>query len=420
MYSSRGVLAHAALRFNDAMQRGVHILRHAAGVAAHVDAGAALNPTPQLRTLFDHAVLHVDLAFLVAREGGVHAREVAVREHRFKFLAIEKIGGSAALSEEEPVLARRREGTPLVQECAERSDAGAGADHDDRRIGRSGQTELLVGMDVDGTAFAGVSAIGQQRGTDSAALAIVRAIAHHGDRGMDLSSMREWARRDGVETRSKLRQHRNQVGGIVQDAGIVVDKVDETAVPGVFVQLRLLFGHKQVKQRLAVAYSRVGFDHLAREPRDLEVIGEGVSEGCRAALRELHGRLGAELQRGDDFADQLMIVLRDDPARIACFVLQVRVGDREGQVHRLLAGDLASEWALVDQRRIERILARIGALAWPAGEAAAADFGAVFVSDEGGALRAGRAATMDSNCANKPCFHCANGSSRSTSQSTRS
>ena len=56
-----------------------------------------------------------------------------------------------------------------------------------------GQAEFLVRLNVDRQSIARRGAIGEQGGTHSAALAIVRAIANDGDRGVDFSGVRRRA-----------------------------------------------------------------------------------------------------------------------------------------------------------------------------------------------------------------------------------
>ena len=72
--------------------------------------------------MFDHAVLHVDLAFLVARERCVQAGQVTIREQG-RIQALLDRGnrcGCTALAEEEPVLARVAARTlPLVEKKRE-------------------------------------------------------------------------------------------------------------------------------------------------------------------------------------------------------------------------------------------------------------------------------------------------------------
>ncbi len=107
--------------------------------------------------------------------------------HGLEFVAVEEVGGGAALSEEEPVASGVAKGAALVQEAAEGRDAGAWADHDDGRVGMLRQAELFVWLNVDGQAVAGGDAIGEQGGADAAAVAVVRTIADDGDGRVDLA-----------------------------------------------------------------------------------------------------------------------------------------------------------------------------------------------------------------------------------------
>ena len=120
MYSVAASRVEAALLLDDGVEGGVDIFGHAGGVAADVDAGSVFEPLPEGRSLFEHAVLHVDLALLIAGEGEVETGEVSVGVHGLKLVAIEKIGGGAALAEEEPVAAGCAEGAALMQESSGR------------------------------------------------------------------------------------------------------------------------------------------------------------------------------------------------------------------------------------------------------------------------------------------------------------
>src|SRR5689334_23267379 len=118
------------------MQRMVHIPRHAAGVTTHIDTGAVLQPGKEFLAMFKHAVLHVNLLFLVPRKRRFNPSENAVAPQRFQFISIEKIGLGVLLAEEKPALAARTGRLALLQEGAEWRDAGAGPNHDQSRIRR--------------------------------------------------------------------------------------------------------------------------------------------------------------------------------------------------------------------------------------------------------------------------------------------
>jgi hypothetical protein len=51
----------------------VHVLGHVPRVAADVEVRAVLQPRPEFLTLFEHAMLHVELEGLVAGERQVEA-----------------------------------------------------------------------------------------------------------------------------------------------------------------------------------------------------------------------------------------------------------------------------------------------------------------------------------------------------------
>ena len=79
------------------------------------------------------------------------AREHALRLHAGELVFVEEIGGRALMTEEQPVAAFCFGRHTLVQEGAERRDAGAGTDHDDRRrgIGRQAEGMRLLNVAAD-------------------------------------------------------------------------------------------------------------------------------------------------------------------------------------------------------------------------------------------------------------------------------
>ncbi len=155
--------------------------------------------------------------------------------------------------------------------------------------GSGWKTEALVGLNVDGKRFAGAGAVGEQRGADAAAFAIVRTIANDGNGGMNLAAVRRRAGRDGVETRRETWQHGDQVGRVAKNARVIVQEVDETAVVGVLLKMSLLLGYEKIEERLALADGCVGLDHLAGEPRDLQVVEKSIVQSCRSGFGELDG-----------------------------------------------------------------------------------------------------------------------------------
>src|SRR4051794_31765158 len=102
----RSLGRQTALLGDDLKERAVDVAGHSPGVAADVEVGPLLEPTPELAGALAHPVLDVDLLGLVAREGGVEACKVAVLLELAQFGGVEEIGGLALIAEEKPVLAR--------------------------------------------------------------------------------------------------------------------------------------------------------------------------------------------------------------------------------------------------------------------------------------------------------------------------
>ena len=82
--------------------------------------------------------------------------------HAGELVLVEEIGVAALMAEEQPVASRRLGGHALVQKGAERRDAGARSDHDDRhrRVGR--QPEVLRTLDVGVHLLPGRDAVGEE------------------------------------------------------------------------------------------------------------------------------------------------------------------------------------------------------------------------------------------------------------------
>src|SRR6185503_21060997 len=81
-------------------------------------------------------------------------------------VAIKKVRGRPLRSEEEPILARRGGEAAFLKEGAERSNAGARPNHDERRIRRR-RTKGVVGMHKDRHRCVGVRAVGEKGRADA-------------------------------------------------------------------------------------------------------------------------------------------------------------------------------------------------------------------------------------------------------------
>ena len=107
------------------------------------------------------------------------------------------------MAEEQPVLARRLDRLALVQEGAERRDAGAGADHDDRLAGIGRQREIVRLLYVGTERVAGLHPLGEAGGADAEPLPLADFVAHAIDRQRQPAGRGLRRRRDRVEPRTQ-------------------------------------------------------------------------------------------------------------------------------------------------------------------------------------------------------------------------
>eukprot|EP00047_Mylnosiga_fluctuans_P002363 m.224202 g.224202 ORF g.224202 m.224202 type:complete len:637 (+) comp11058_c0_seq1:190-2100(+) len=120
-------------------------MRHLLGIAAHVDIRAPLEQLADLLAVVAQVVLHIHLAGLVARGGHGEMCQGAGLLGTVQLVAVEIVVLAALAPEEEHRVANGLSGRlgmqALLDEAAERREAGAGADHDDRDLGVDGQAE---------------------------------------------------------------------------------------------------------------------------------------------------------------------------------------------------------------------------------------------------------------------------------------
>src|SRR6185437_6880937 len=96
-----------------------------AGGAADEEMRAVVEPRPERRGVLAHAMLDIDALRLVARESGVEPRQEPVARVIAQLRLVEKIGVAALIAKKEPVASAGVQRAPLLQERAERCDAGA-------------------------------------------------------------------------------------------------------------------------------------------------------------------------------------------------------------------------------------------------------------------------------------------------------
>ena len=170
------------MRRDDLDERALDVLGHALGVAADVEMRAFGEPAPQLRPDLAHAVLDVDFLVAVARPGEGEPGQEPRLLHGGELVLVEEVGVLALVAEEEPVPSRRPGRLPLAQEGAERRDAGARPDHDDRGRRVRRQREAVRLLDVELERGAGRDALGEEGRGDAEAAPLVDRVANGIDR----------------------------------------------------------------------------------------------------------------------------------------------------------------------------------------------------------------------------------------------
>jgi hypothetical protein len=194
-----------ALFLYDAVQGVIDVEGQAAGVAAHVEVGALLEPGPDLGGDFFHPVLDVHLLLLIAREGRVQAGEYATVLVVLQLLLIKEVEIPSLFAEEEPVFSPGSLGRSLFEKGPERRDAGPGPDHDDRRIAAGRQAEAVGGMDEDANPLPRAYQFRQVRGGHLFPHPVGLGKAHHANRQMGLLRMGPEGGRDRIEARLQRR-----------------------------------------------------------------------------------------------------------------------------------------------------------------------------------------------------------------------
>ena len=182
-------LAQAAFAAGNAAQRRIHVPRHAGRIAADVEMRPLLQPAPQVGGRLQHAVLHVQLVRLVARERGIQPRQRPILVPRCQFCFVQKIRGAVAFAEDQPGLAARAGRRAVRQEGAERRDASAWANHNHRHR-RFGRQAEMAGLDIGVDRPGRRGAIGQERAGDTVPHPAASRIAHHRDAQMHLARRR--------------------------------------------------------------------------------------------------------------------------------------------------------------------------------------------------------------------------------------
>mmetsp|Transcript_1269 Transcript_1269/g.3800 ORF Transcript_1269/g.3800 Transcript_1269/m.3800 type:complete len:384 (+) Transcript_1269:254-1405(+) len=143
-----GLAAPLLLRHN-AGQCTVHVARHVFGIPANVQAAPALMQCcPHFFSLRCEAMLHVVLLGTVSRKGTAEAGEGATALERTQLVLVYEIVLGFAAPKEQHGLPKRLapvfRSLPLLQEAAERREASARSNHDNRRLQRRGELKCRL------------------------------------------------------------------------------------------------------------------------------------------------------------------------------------------------------------------------------------------------------------------------------------
>src|SRR5690349_20710236 len=104
------------------------------GIAADVNMGALFQPGIDFLSLLAEAILHIDLLGLVAGESHVEAGQHTLLQPVLPLGLVEEVVPEVALAEEQPAAAIDALCLTLLEKGAERGDASAGTNHDDRNV----------------------------------------------------------------------------------------------------------------------------------------------------------------------------------------------------------------------------------------------------------------------------------------------
>ena len=355
-----GVVECAVGASGDDVEQGcLYILGHTGGVAADVEVGSPLQPLVEIFAALLHAVLDVDLAGLVAGEGGVETGEDAVFVHGLELIFVKEVHGLALFAEEEPVVAFLTGDLAFFEEGAKGGDAGAGADHDDRFGGVFGEAEVVVGVEEDRHHGAFAGAVAEVSGGHPLAVAAVGLVADYADCGLDVVLVHGLAGGDGVHAGGEALEDVEELLGVGDDPGEVGGEVDELASPAVLLGAGLVLGADEAFEAFdgrgelgVLAYGAAG------ELADAEAGAEGLFE-ADLDLVVVEDALAAGVVEGfEDLGYGDGAVFGDDSDGVAWGVGHALF---EGELHvaRLLLRALAGEEAVVGHGGEEGVVAGV-------------------------------------------------------------
>src|ERR1043166_1704787 len=317
---------------NHVDERALHVLRHMLGVAAHIDMRAVGDPRPQVAPNFAHAMLDVDFLLAVARPREREPREHAGRFHAGKLVLIEKVIAAVLMTEEQPVAPGGLRGHALVQERAERRDAGAGADHDDRnrRIGR--QPEALRLLHVSLHLAVRRDAAGEEGRGDAEPRARAQPIAHRIDRERDSVRVDLGRRGDGIKPRLQRIEGFDEGFRVGPHAAEFFQRGKH--VERLRVAVRIAALGERVRLLPALAAREIGDEleqHVGRR-RERHAVGKHLAQRAPA-----DGEVRRRVDRFEHRLDQSKIVGREEAQAITNRVFEPGGADVELDMPGFLA-----------------------------------------------------------------------------------
>ena len=345
----------------DIDQGALDVLRHAFGVAADIDMRPLGEPTPQLRPDLAHAVLDVEFLIAVARPGERQSRQTARLAHRLEFVLVEEVVLAALVAEEQPGAAARAERLALLQEGAERRDAGARADHHDRRLRIVRQAEPVRLLHIGLHDFAGRDALAKEGRGDAEPVARADAIAHRVDGQRHAARGGFRRRRNRVEPRRQRIERLEHGLGIGPHAFKLAQRRQHVECRGVAVRVLAVGERARLGASFAAEHVGEQLEEIVGRGAERNVGDHRVAQGLAA---DVAARIGAE--RSDHVIGQRRMVLRKDAEAVADDIIETAGAEIEFDVPCGLGRADAVEAAARQELRFAGIVARGSGLPRPA------------------------------------------------------
>ncbi len=315
--------ALAAVFFDNLVEGGIDILRHPLRIAADIEIRAVLEPIEKLGAVLVHAVLHINFVLLIAGKCRVEPVKRSIRQRRLQFFAVEKIRGRALVAKEKPIPPRRPRRLALLQKRTERRNASSRADHDHRRVGVFRHAEMF--RCVDKYRSGSVRAFGQVCRANPLALAraVVHRVAHDSDREVHRFADGFLRGGDGIKARLEFAEDFDKFGGRKFRGRKLLKHIQHIQTPQEILESGFFLREQEFFQ---ISSRRIQCRHGLQEL--LRGLGKNVAFRQRLAERHLdgicarHHFVARKTQFAEHELDQLRIVRRKHPQRVAHFVMQ--------------------------------------------------------------------------------------------------